>query len=105
MKIYKKYTVYNKIEDGLDKRSRRKYKKVPEVRRMEVHVSEIVGEYLNKRHIEDQVSQLTDIVKLLLEKSRKEAIKVLADRFDRYSGFLHNQDWVNESWEWEFAEE
>ncbi len=104
MKIYKKYTVYSKIQDGLDKAGRKKFKKVPEIRRIEVHPSEIISTKFNPFYMEDKIKEMMEIIQLMLLKSKEEVIKELAGRINRHEGFYDGKDWIDEYWEWEFEE-
>lgn len=101
MKIYKKYTVYNKVENGVDKAGRKKFKKVPEIRRVEVDSETVIKEYIgNSCYIENQVNKLGVIVGLLLTLSKEDALKKMIEDLP-FEGFMDGNWCV---WEWEFEE-
>jgi hypothetical protein len=101
MKIYKKYTVNAKAENGVDKAGCKKFKKVPEIRRVEVDPETVIKEYIGDScYIENQVSKLGIIVGLLLTLSREDALKKMIEDLP-FEGFMGGNWRV---WEWEFEE-
>jgi hypothetical protein len=107
MKIYKKYTVQEKILVEQSEKGKLKYKNVPVVRRKEILASEIVNDILNAdQYIEETVFKLVNVVKMLLEMPREEVIKELAWELGTDDGFDHDGAWIaGYDWVWEFVDE